>query len=62
MKMTAFVIPNAIQISTHTTKYTFAPFLARDTAYDVIFNIWRLAHPADGLSEESERNLQVGYL
>ncbi len=50
--MTAFVIPNAIQITTRTTKYTFASFLARDTAYDVIFNIWRLARPEDGLSED----------
>jgi len=50
--MTAFVIPNAIQLTTRTTKYTFASFLARDTAYDVIFNIWRLARPEDGLSED----------
>jgi hypothetical protein len=50
--MTAFVIPNAIQMTTRTTKYTFASFLARDTAYDVIFNIWRLARPEDGLSED----------
>ena len=50
--MTAFVIPNAIQITTRATKYTFASFLARDTAYDVIFNIWRLARPEDGLSED----------
>ncbi len=50
--MTAFVIPNAIQITTRTTKYTFASFLARDTAHDVIFNIWRLARPEDGLSED----------
>ena len=49
--MTAFVIPNAIQITTRTTKYTFASFLARDTAYDVIYNIWRLARPEDGFSE-----------
>ena len=48
-KMTAFVIPNAIQITTRTTKYTFASFLARDTAYDVIYNIWRLARPEDGV-------------
>ena len=47
-KMTAFVIPNAIQITTRTSKYTFASFLARDTTYDVIHNIWRLARPADG--------------
>lgn len=50
--MTAFVIPNAIQLTTRTTKYTFASFLARDTAYDVIYNIWRLARPEDGLSED----------
>jgi len=50
--MTAFVIPNAIQITTRTTKYTFASFLARDTAHDVIFNIWRLARPEEGLSED----------
>jgi len=44
-KMTAFVIPNAIQLTTRTAKYTFASFLARDTVYDVIYNIWRLARP-----------------
>ncbi|EPQ60214.1 GRAM-domain-containing protein [Gloeophyllum trabeum ATCC 11539] len=46
-KMTAFVIPNAIQINTRTAKYTFASFLSRDTTFDVIFNIWRLARPED---------------
>ncbi|KAG8219316.1 hypothetical protein J3R82DRAFT_197 [Butyriboletus roseoflavus] len=44
-KMTAFVIPNAIQITTRQAKYTFASFLSRDTTYDVILNIWRLARP-----------------
>ncbi|KAK7462674.1 hypothetical protein VKT23_007262 [Stygiomarasmius scandens] len=44
-KMTAFVIPNAIQITTRQAKYTFASFLSRDTTYDVIYNIWRLARP-----------------
>jgi hypothetical protein len=43
--MTAFVIPNAIQITTHDTKYTFASFLSRDTTFDVITNIWKLSHP-----------------
>ncbi|KAG9222112.1 hypothetical protein CCMSSC00406_0009563 [Pleurotus cornucopiae] len=46
-KMTAFVIPNAIQISTRQAKYTFSSFLSRDTTFDVIFNIWRLAKPED---------------
>ncbi|KAI5120801.1 hypothetical protein M0805_002428 [Coniferiporia weirii] len=44
-RMTALFIPNAIQITTRTTKYTFASFLSRDTTYDVIHNIWRLARP-----------------
>ncbi|KAG1804367.1 hypothetical protein EV424DRAFT_1647456 [Suillus variegatus] len=50
-KMTAFVIPNAIQITTRQAKYTFASFLSRDTTYDVIANIWRLARPDDTLSQ-----------
>ncbi|KAI0036868.1 hypothetical protein K488DRAFT_75657 [Vararia minispora EC-137] len=40
--MTVFVIPTAIQITTHTAKYTFASFLARDTVYNVIDNIRKL--------------------
>jgi len=46
-KMTAFVIPNAIQITTRQARYTFASFLSRDTTYDVIYNIWRVARPDD---------------
>jgi len=48
--MTAFVIPNAIQITTRQAKYTFASFLSRDTTFDVIYNIWRLARPEDSVS------------
>ncbi|KAJ7589595.1 hypothetical protein C8J56DRAFT_36002 [Mycena floridula] len=44
-KMTAFVIPNAILITTRQNKYSFASFLSRDTTFDVIYNIWRLARP-----------------
>ena len=40
--MTAFVIPNAVQITTRRAKYTFASFLSRDTTFDVIYNIWKL--------------------
>lgn len=43
--MTALFIPNAIQITTYSTKYTFASFLSRDTTYDVLYNVWRLARP-----------------
>ena len=48
-RMTAFVIPNAIQITTRQAKYTFASFLSRDTTFDVIYNIWRLARPEDAI-------------
>ncbi|KAH7101443.1 hypothetical protein BKA62DRAFT_703829 [Auriculariales sp. MPI-PUGE-AT-0066] len=44
-KMTALIIPNAIQVSTPQKAYTFASFMGRDTAYDVMHNIWRLARP-----------------
>lgn len=43
--MTAFVIPNAIQVTTRKMKYTFASFITRDTSYEVIHNIWNLSHP-----------------
>ena len=49
-RMTAFVIPNAIQLSTRQAKYTFASFLSRDTTFDVIYNIWRLARPEDAIT------------
>ncbi|KAF9038283.1 GRAM-domain-containing protein [Hymenopellis radicata] len=49
-KMTAFVIPNAIQITTRQNKYSFTSFLSRDTTFDVIYNIWRLARPEDANS------------
>jgi hypothetical protein len=49
-KMTAFVIPNAIQITTRQAKYTFTSFLSRDTTFDVMHNIWRLGRPEDSVS------------
>lgn len=48
--MTAFVIPNAIGITEHATKHTFASFLARDTAYDVIYSVWRNGGPSRSLA------------
>ncbi|KAF8578615.1 hypothetical protein K439DRAFT_1361765 [Ramaria rubella] len=48
-RMTAYVIPNAIQVSTHSGKYTFASLLSRDTTYDVIYNIWRSVRPGESL-------------
>lgn len=42
-KMTAFVIPNAILITTRTNKHTFASFLSRENTYEVIHNSWRMS-------------------
>ncbi|KAJ3730066.1 hypothetical protein DFJ43DRAFT_463781 [Lentinula guzmanii] len=58
-KMTAFVIPNAILITTRQSKYTFASFLSRDTTYDVIYNIWRLVRP-EALSGTLSDNASIG--
>ena len=48
--MTAFLIPNGIKISTLQVKYTFTSLLSRDTTFDVIYNIWRLARPEDAIT------------
>ncbi|WWC58203.1 uncharacterized protein I303_100739 [Kwoniella dejecticola CBS 10117] len=52
-KMTALVIPNAIQVSTGNAKYTFASLIARDSTYDVMMNIWRLCNPNAVMSSVS---------
>ncbi|GAA5821279.1 hypothetical protein JCM11251_004550 [Rhodosporidiobolus azoricus] len=49
-RMTAYVIPNAIQIATMHARHTFASFLSRDTTYDLIGNIWRMVHPVVPMS------------
>lgn len=56
-RMTAFVIPNAIQVNTIDQKYTFASFLSRDTTFDVMQNIWRLAHPDGPPSDAASGNV-----
>ncbi|WVW81879.1 hypothetical protein I302_103877 [Kwoniella bestiolae CBS 10118] len=55
-KMTALVIPNAIQVSTNNAKYTFASLIARDSTYDVMMNIWRLCNPNAVMSSVSLAN------
>ncbi|CAE6334902.1 unnamed protein product [Rhizoctonia solani] len=59
-KMTAYVIPNAIQICTRSAKHTFASFLSRDTTYDVMHNIWRLSRPAGSESVSNEGATDAG--
>ncbi|KIK66327.1 hypothetical protein GYMLUDRAFT_1025648 [Collybiopsis luxurians FD-317 M1] len=58
-KMTAFVIPNAILITTRQAKYNFASFLSRDTTYDVIYNIWRLVRPEAGTLSPASDNASI---
>ena len=38
---TARVIPNAIQINTHTDKYFFCSFASRDKSYLMMFRVWQ---------------------
>nr|CAG8435625.1 13588_t:CDS:10 [Entrophospora candida] len=45
-RMTAFVIPNAILISTLHAKNFFTSFLARDTAYELLYTMWKQSHPS----------------
>jgi GRAM domain len=61
-RMTAYVIPNAIQISTSLAKYTFASLLSRDTTYDVIYNIWRSVRPEGSIPSSPRGSLDgVGH-
>ncbi|KAI8873620.1 GRAM-domain-containing protein, partial [Ramicandelaber brevisporus] len=44
-RMTAFVIPNALQISTLHQKYFFASLVSRDKTYDQLMELWNKNHP-----------------
>ncbi|EJD54490.1 hypothetical protein AURDEDRAFT_110110 [Auricularia subglabra TFB-10046 SS5] len=65
-RMTALIIPNAIQVTTLHKMYTFASFMGRDTAFEVMHNIWRLVRPPGVESplrtslDESNLSLAVG--
>ncbi|RIB06866.1 hypothetical protein C2G38_2216030 [Gigaspora rosea] len=62
-KMTALVIPNAIQITTVKSKYLFASFIFRDGAYDLFVKLWRRVNPTYGhrssLSDGSSDSTQT---
>lgn len=44
-KTTAVVFPNAIVIQTLQARNTFASFVARDSTYDLLIQIWKISHP-----------------
>ncbi|KAM0788113.1 hypothetical protein ACM66B_001280 [Microbotryomycetes sp. NB124-2] len=44
-RMTAYVIPNAVQVTTLHARHVFASFLSRDSTYNLIGSIWRMVHP-----------------
>ncbi|CAE6340650.1 unnamed protein product [Rhizoctonia solani] len=53
-RMTAYVIPNAILITTFGgTEYTFASFLTRDTVHDLMQSLWRPSQPTAGQVQEN---------
>ncbi|KAJ2516525.1 hypothetical protein GGI11_001782 [Coemansia sp. RSA 2049] len=47
-KMTALIIPNAIQISTLHAKHAFSSFMYRDSAYNQLYDLW--------IKSKSEKN------
>ncbi|RCH97507.1 hypothetical protein CU098_006695 [Rhizopus stolonifer] len=55
-KTTAYFIPNAIQVSTETSKHFFASFLSRDQAYDLMVDIWHTVRP--DLAPKDENDIQ----
>ncbi|RKP38930.1 GRAM domain-containing protein, partial [Dimargaris cristalligena] len=44
-RMTALIIPNAIQIATLHVKYFFGSFIYRDAAYSQLVDLWKKHHP-----------------
>ncbi|KAA1105846.1 hypothetical protein PGT21_021923 [Puccinia graminis f. sp. tritici] len=44
-RMTALIIPNAIQVITTQSRHTFASFLSRDATFDLMNSIWNIARP-----------------
>jgi hypothetical protein len=46
-RMTAKVIPNAIEVSTLHSRHTFSSLLNRDAAYDLLVAVWRWNHPEE---------------
>ncbi|KAI7870311.1 hypothetical protein BDF14DRAFT_1772990 [Spinellus fusiger] len=59
-RSTVMIIPNAIQIATLHAKHTFASFLSRDQAYDLLMEVWRQTRPpptgmeTSGFEDEQE--------
>ncbi|KAJ1651211.1 hypothetical protein IWQ61_008172 [Dispira simplex] len=44
-RMTALIIPNAIQLNTLHARYFFASFIYRDAAYSQLVDLWARQHP-----------------
>ncbi|GAA5882760.1 hypothetical protein JCM1840_002596 [Sporobolomyces johnsonii] len=54
-RMTAKIIPNAIEVRTLHATHTFASFVARDAAYDLLVAIWHHVHPHEELTRVKGR-------
>ncbi|GES88497.1 GRAM domain protein [Rhizophagus clarus] len=53
-RMTAYVIPNAIQITTLHARHFFTTFLSRDSVYDLLFALWKQTHPSLPMTSYTE--------
>ncbi|GAA5933361.1 GRAM and VASt domain-containing protein [Sporobolomyces koalae] len=49
-RMTAKVIPNAIEVTTLHASHTFSSFLARDATFKLIASIWEHVHPGENMA------------
>ncbi|GAA5907494.1 GRAM and VASt domain-containing protein [Sporobolomyces salmoneus] len=53
-RMTAKVIPNAIEVTTLHASHTFSSFLARDAAFKLIVEICQHVHPGENLAPDGD--------
>ncbi|GAA5960772.1 hypothetical protein JCM3765_000811 [Sporobolomyces pararoseus] len=60
-RMTAKVIPNAIEVTTLHASHTFASFLARDAAFKLIASIWQHVHPGENMAPDADA-ISVPYV
>jgi len=52
-RMTAKVIPNAIEVTTLHASHTFSSFLARDSTFKLIASIWEHVHPGENMAADA---------
>ncbi|ORY74070.1 hypothetical protein BCR35DRAFT_306864 [Leucosporidium creatinivorum] len=60
-RMTAKVIPNAIEVSTLHSRHIFASLLNRDAAYELLVATWRWNHPEEQRVRDRSDSLSTAF-